>query len=120
MMGFASKWFEKRGKTAGGLVKRIAINYIVINGNNERDDAELFFHGFDDIPAYPDDDVTYIAGGFTMWDILFHAGLFSSKSQARKNWTRTGEAIPKGFSHFIHLGCAHSEIAILNPIAGNA
>ena len=102
------------------LIRRVDKNYIVINGNNQERDAELFFHGFDDIPAYPDDDVTYIAGEATMWDILFHAGLFPSKGQARKNWKRTGEAIPEGFSHFIHLGKAHSEIAILNPKTGNA
>lgn len=93
-------------------IKRIDKNYIVLNGNNERDDAELFF---------PSEVVTYICvgGRVTMWDILLHAGLFPSKGQARKNWTRTGADVPGGFSYFTHLGCAHSRLTILNPIAGN-
>jgi hypothetical protein len=84
---------------------RIDKNYVVVNEHFKRNDAEVFF---------PGERVIYIAGAFTMWDILHHAGLFGSKGQARKNWKRTGAEIPEGFSHFDHIGKRNSELAILN------
>jgi hypothetical protein len=33
-----------------------------------------------------------------IYDVLVAAGVFSSRSQARKNWKQTGPEVPEGFS----------------------
>jgi hypothetical protein len=79
------------------------INFIIDNGLNEPDDTRLF--GLTPAIHLPDT--------ATMFDILATAGIFSSKSEARKNWRGVVE-IPKGFSQF-EVGKLKHQITILNP-----
>ena len=51
-----------------------------------------------------------------MYDVLKIAGIFRSKSEARKNWKRTGKEIPKGYNEFLNIGKLHNQIFIFNPV----
>lgn len=82
-------------------------NFIVINGNNEERDKKLFFD---------DEDIIFISNEADMFDVLVIAKLFKSKSEARKNWKRTGKDIPKGFTCLERLGMLKHNIYILNPL----
>ena len=81
-------------------------NFLVKNGREEETDARLFFDNEEVIP---------ISTNKNMYDILVMTNIFSSKSQARKNWAKTGANIPEGFSDFI-VGKLKHRICILNPI----
>lgn len=83
-------------------------NFIVQNGNVLDGDKEALFG---------DEPVEFIPPSTTMFDILVVSGIFPSKSQARKNWTRTGETIPDGFSSFERIGKLKHRIHIWNPTA---
>ena len=39
-----------------------------------------------------------------MYDLLVLLGIFPSKSEARKNWTRTGKEISSGYNEFKNIG----------------
>ncbi len=81
-------------------------NFIIQNGNEVSGDQELFF---------PGEDVTFLPDTVDIYDILVRVGIFPSKSQARKNWNKTGKEIPEGFSHFDRVGKLNKTITILNP-----
>lgn len=89
---------------------RIDENFIVMNDFVQGDERDLFFSGESSVPLEPN---------ATMWDVLFMAGIFPSKSQARKNWNRTGAEIPEGFSHFQHIGKRHNEVCVFKPTREN-
>jgi hypothetical protein len=59
--------------------------------------------------------IEYVSQNTTMLDLLVKLELFSSKSQARKNWRGPIE-IPSGFNHFERLGKLKKDIAVWNPI----
>jgi len=82
-------------------------NFIVSNGNQKIEDEELFF-GIEK--------VSYISDIYNMSDVLVDCGVFKSKSQARKNWKKSGMRIPEGFSEFKNIGKLRKSITILNPI----
>lgn len=42
----------------------------------------------------------YLAPTADMFDLLVAGFVFTSKSQARKNWRQTGQEIPPGFSQY--------------------
>lgn len=86
------------------------INYIVENEYYTEDLEDLFFQGEPCIHIPPDK---------TMPDILVDAGVFPSRGQARKNWTRSGVEIPPGFSDFLGIGKKRLRISILCPTADN-
>ena len=80
------------------------LNVIVDNGNVFENDKELVFG---------DDDVIVVPTTTTIFDLLVMIEAFSSKSQARKNWT--GPAIiPDGFSEF-KIGKLKRHLCIWNP-----
>jgi len=84
-------------------------NVIVRNVYLLPTDAKLFFG---------DEPVEYIEDGLDMYDVLVLAGIFSSKGQARKNWTRTDANIPKGFSDFRNIGKLHKRLCLLRVHGG--
>jgi hypothetical protein len=84
-------------------------NFVVINKYYDQDLLVLFFGG---------EDVSAVDQNTDMYDVLVMAGIFSSKSQARKNWTRTGKDIPAGFNHFEKIGRLHHSVCVWNPIGG--
>ncbi len=64
----------------------------------------------------PDEEVEVVnPNSVDMFDLLVRLGVFASKGQARKNWTKTGAEIPPGFNHFI-VGKLRRELCIWNPI----
>lgn len=79
----------------------IDLNFIVDNGFQLPTDAKLF--GIE--PAI------IIDHKATMFDVLAYAGVFSSKTEARKNWKGPVE-IPLGFSEFT-IGKLKHKITIL-------
>lgn len=52
-----------------------------------------------------------------MYDLLVKLQVFSSKSQARKNWKKTGPEIPWGWSAFEQIGKLNHALYILKPQA---
>lgn len=67
------------------------------------------------------EDVTLIQPNSTMLDVLVHVGIFSSKSQDRKNWNNIASKldlksfeIPEGWSDFDKVGKLKHRITILN------
>jgi hypothetical protein len=61
------------------------------------------------------EDVQVISDVFDMFDILVITNMFRSKSEARKNWKRTGKEIPEGFTDLEDIGKLHKRITIFNP-----
>lgn len=70
----------------------------------------------------PDCTVTFIRESSDMLDVLVEANLFSSRSQARKNWPQISKRlglndwkeIPKGWTDFGKVG-KMTELCIWNP-----
>jgi hypothetical protein len=87
-------------------MSRNDLNFVVVNEHFCPVLAEIIFDG------EPFEEV----GERTMWDLVTLLGMFPSKSQARKNWNKTGQEIPQGFTHLENLGKLNHEIAIWNPV----
>lgn len=51
-----------------------------------------------------------------MYDILVYCHFFQSKSDARKNWKKTEQKIPDGFTDIQKIGKAKRRLTIWNPI----
>jgi hypothetical protein len=51
-----------------------------------------------------------------MYDLLVLLGAFPSKSEARKNWNRTGKEIPPGYNEFKDIGKQKKALYIWNPV----
>jgi hypothetical protein len=64
---------------------------------------------------FPEDEVVNTVSEQTnMFDLLVALGAFESKSQARKQWKKTGIEIPAGWSSF-RVGKMKRELCIWNP-----
>lgn len=76
-------------------MKKIHIGETIVlfidNGNLLSDDGELLGLQLDEITIIEPAD---------MFTILTELGIFESKSQARKNWKKSGQDIPNGWSEF--------------------
>ena len=83
-------------------------NFVIKNENYETEK--------DLIPRLFDNEDYKLLENVDMYDILKIAGIFSSKGEARKNWKRTKQEIPKGYSEFRDIGKLHNQIFIFNPI----
>jgi hypothetical protein len=53
---------------------------------------------------------------YDMYDCLVYLGVFNSRSEARKNWIRTGKEIPPGYNEFKNIGKQRKSLYIWNPI----
>jgi len=97
-------------KTTGQiLIKTTEFNIVIKNEFYEREK--------DLIPGlFNGEEIVLVDSSLDMYDILKMCGLFSSKSEARKNWTRTGKEVPKGFSDFERIGKMKHRLTIFNPI----
>ena len=84
-------------------------NFVIDNENFEKNEdlVELLFNDDLNVEILPND--------WDMFDILVETGLFRSKSEARKNWKRTGKDIPEGFTDLENLGKLNHRITIFNP-----
>ena len=84
-------------------------NFVITNDNLDKNDdlIETLFDGEGFIP---------VTTGADMFDILVMTGLFRSKSEARKNWKRTGRDIPNGFTDIDRIGKLKNRITIWNPV----
>jgi hypothetical protein len=72
---------------------------------------QLFGDELIDYYNYPE-----IGNKYDMYDILVLFKIFSSKSEARKNWERTGKEIPPGYNEFKNIGKQKKALYIWNPI----
>lgn len=77
----------------------------IVIGNIDKKLRELIFG---------DEQIIVLSDQLDMFDILVFTGLFSSKGQARKNWTRTGREIPTGFTDIRDIGKLHHRLTIWN------
>ncbi len=59
-----------------------------------------------------DQDITTLVNKVDMFDILVMADIFTSKSQAHKNWTRTGRDVPDGFTDIQNIGKFNQRLTI--------
>ena len=89
-------------------------NFIIDNENMEPN-ADLIESLFD----LNETDVLMFRQNVDMFDLLVEAGLFRSKSEARKNWKRSEKEIPEGFTDLKNLGKLHHRLTIWNPIKEN-
>lgn len=80
-------------------------NFIIANGLEEPMDAALFF---------APEAVETIGADSDMYDVLVLAGVFRSRSEARKNWNGT-RMFPLGFETFV-VGKKKQMIATLRPM----
>lgn len=101
-VAFKNKWFDHDFMNLlfnpinnGDIVKIIETENISLIGNNN-EQIEIKSEKID------------------ILDCLVELGVFSSKSQARKNW-RGPIQIPEGFSHFERLGKHKNELVIWLP-----
>ncbi len=83
-------------------------DFIVDNGNLRGDEQYLFFQG---------DEVEFVPVGTTLFDLLVRAGVFKSKSQARKNWKK-GKLL-SGFNYFHRLGKKRVTLCVLDASEDN-
>ena len=84
--------------------------FIVDNPFRVGDEHELFFQ-------CPAEDVTVLPETATMLDVLVQTGVFSSKTQARKDpkWGKNLE-IPEGFTHWDKLGKRRNIVSLFRPM----
>ena len=80
-------------------------NIVIDTIYTKESDLSLFF-GKESVIHFPE--------CVDMYDILVKCSIFLSKSDARKNWSRTGKEIPFGFSDFEKIGKLNHRITILN------
>ena len=85
-------------------------NFVIDNKNFDEHLLEAIFES---------EDVQFISAENDMFDILVMCDLFRSKSEARKNWKRTGKDIPEGFTDIKNIGKLHHRLTIWNPIGGS-
>jgi hypothetical protein len=71
----------------------------------------------DRVNLFPDEEVVFVfdPGQKDMYDLLVILGMFKNKSQARKNWKKTGRDIPTGWTELTRLGKHRRELHIWNP-----
>lgn len=68
-----------------------------------------------DIPLFfGDESVDYTTNNKDMYDTLVACQLFPSKSEAKKNWVRTGKDAPSGFTGIEGIGKLKHRFTILN------
>ena len=87
-------------------VGKIIMNIVIENEHWSQDLETVLFAG---------EPTQHINEPFDMFDLLVLAGIFTSKKQARKNWTMTGQEIPLGFNQFT-VGKKRKDIWIWKPI----
>lgn len=88
-------------------MKNQEVNIIITTDHLEDGDQRLFFG---------DEAVVFMDTSTTMFDILTQFGFFQSKSEARKNWKRTGQEIPDGFTDIENIGKMNRRLTILKPM----
>lgn len=81
-------------------------NFVIDNGNVDEQLVDALFNS-EDTMLLPDTN--------DMFDILVMTGMFRSKSEARKNWKRTGKDIPEGFTDLERIGKLKHRLTIWNP-----
>jgi len=84
----------------------------VMDNENFLDNEDLIESLFD---LDETETVQIVPSTFDVFDMLVDAGLFRSKSEARKNWKRTGKDVPEGFTDIKNIGKLHNRLTIWNP-----
>lgn len=85
------------------------INLVVLN-KNLAGNEDLIFRLYDG-----EEDIEYISEDLDMYDVLVKFNLFSSRSDAKRTWKRSGQKIPEGFSDFPRIGKYKVNLYIWNP-----
>ena len=62
------------------------------------------------------DRIMFVDEKYDMYDILLLAGLFKTRSHAKRDWKRTGKEVPDGFSDFTRIGKKLGKLTIWKPI----
>jgi hypothetical protein len=85
---------------------------IVVKNQYFKSESDLMPHLFG-----PEQGEIKLIPQMSMWDVLVDSKLFKSKSDARKNWDKTGGDIPPGFNQFV-VGKKKTLLTIWNPTLG--
>jgi len=88
-------------------MERIDKNFVVINEHYRKDIQDLIFDC---------EPVAQLESNKTMIDVLVEYGIFKSRGDAKKNWTK-GIEIPFGFSDFNNIGKFRHRFCIWKPVA---
>jgi hypothetical protein len=68
------------------------------------------------IPLIFDDEHYSLFENEDMYSALIALGVFSSRSEARKNWTKTGKEFEEGYNEYKGLGKLKKGLFIFNPV----
>lgn len=96
---------------------RKELNVLVDNGFLLSTDYKLFY-GDPSQQEIGERTITIKDGEADMYDLLVMLEVFPSKAQARKNWKRSGQEIPYGYSDFEKIGKLSNRLTIFKPMEG--
>jgi hypothetical protein len=85
------------------------LNIVVLNANFASNSDMI-------VKLFGDEGLEVVNPLKDMYDLLVMLGVFSSKSEARKNWIRTGKEIPPGYNEFKNIGKQKKALYIWNPM----
>jgi hypothetical protein len=88
------------------------LNFVIINEHLKSNDIELFFGEEESSIA----NLQKMTANTTIWDVLVIAGIFPSKSQARKDARFSDGNIAEGVTDFV-IGKKKTRIFIFKPFA---
>jgi hypothetical protein len=84
------------------------INIVIINEFLEGNEDLIYL-------LFGTEEIQYISGTMDMYDILVKFDLFSSKGNAKKNWTKSKQDVPDGFNIFNRIGKYRIDLYIWKP-----
>lgn len=87
------------------------LNVVVLNNNVDAIDMLWFMK-----QLFKDDPITTVTDGVDMYNLLVMLEVFPSRSEAKKNWTRTGREILPGYNEIKDIGKQKKALYIWNPI----
>ena len=90
----------------------IDVNVVVKNKAYDKELLPILFGDANKIISEP---ILEVSDKDTMYDIVVKAGLYPSKSEARRKWI-TGKEVPPGFHDYQNIGKLHNRLTLWNPI----
>jgi hypothetical protein len=85
------------------------MNFLIENEFTEQE-IDLLQH------IFGDEEATRVSQDKDIYDCLVMIGAFKSKSEARKNWTRTGKNFESGYNEYTGIGKKRLAMYVWNPV----
>ena len=87
-------------------------NFVIKNEHWDQRMEDLLFQAAEG----PKDPITYIQDDTDMFNLLVTMGVFTSRGECRRNWKKTAQRIPDGFTFLQKLGKKNVQFAVWRPI----